>query len=171
MSEGNFFSSSVRSSSNTVSSSSLDTQGQGGGKNTWLDSINSPLIQEDGDGKSLKLRFDVSQYQPEEIVVKTVDNKLLVSWLTYFDNVFFVRLDWDLGKWLWSEYRWSRRWERKLFSHKTDSETETCIFWCSEVYDKIDIYTQELYQFQIILVNISILLKIWLESAFASKLL
>lgn len=27
----------------------------------------------------LKLRFDVSQYQPEEIVVKTVDNKLLVS--------------------------------------------------------------------------------------------
>lgn len=26
----------------------------------------------------LKLRFDVSQYQPEEIVVKTVDNKLLV---------------------------------------------------------------------------------------------
>lgn len=79
MSEGNFFSSSVRSSSNTVSSSSLDTQGQGGGKNTWLDSINSPLIQEDGDGKSLKLRFDVSQYQPEEIVVKTVDNKLLVS--------------------------------------------------------------------------------------------
>ncbi|KAK7601545.1 hypothetical protein V9T40_008986 [Parthenolecanium corni] len=78
MSEGNFFSSSVRSSSNTVSSSSLDTQGQGGGKNTWLDSINSPLIQEDGDGKSLKLRFDVSQYQPEEIVVKTVDNKLLV---------------------------------------------------------------------------------------------
>lgn len=79
MSDGNFFSSSVRSSSNTVSSSSLDTQG---GKNTWLDSINSPLIQEDGDGKSLKLRFDVSQYQPEEIVVKTVDNKLLVSLLS-----------------------------------------------------------------------------------------
>lgn len=26
----------------------------------------------------LKLRFDVSQYTPEEIVVKTVDNKLLV---------------------------------------------------------------------------------------------
>jgi len=27
----------------------------------------------------LKLRFDVSQYAPEEIVVKTVDQKLLVS--------------------------------------------------------------------------------------------
>jgi hypothetical protein len=40
--------------------------------------INSPLIQEDGDNKVLKLRFDVSQYAPEEIVVKTVDNKLMV---------------------------------------------------------------------------------------------
>lgn len=27
----------------------------------------------------LKLRFDVSQYAPEEIVVKTVDQKLMVS--------------------------------------------------------------------------------------------
>jgi len=43
-----------------------------------LDGLNSPLIQDDGDGKSLKLRFDVSQYAPEEIVLKTVDNKLLV---------------------------------------------------------------------------------------------
>lgn len=46
---------------------------------TWYDEINSPLIQQDGNEKSLKLRFDVSQYAPEEIVVKTVDNKLLVS--------------------------------------------------------------------------------------------
>jgi hypothetical protein len=45
---------------------------------TWLDGFNSPLIQDEGDNKLLKLRFDVSQYQPEEIVVKTVDNKLLV---------------------------------------------------------------------------------------------
>ena len=29
--------------------------------------------------KELKLRFDVSQYTPEEIMVKTVDNKLLVT--------------------------------------------------------------------------------------------
>ena len=40
--------------------------------------MNSPLIQQEGDCKQLKLRFDVSQYKPEEIVVKTVDNKLLV---------------------------------------------------------------------------------------------
>jgi len=45
---------------------------------TWYDDLNSPLIQQDGNEKSLKLRFDVSQYAPEEIVVKTVDNKLLV---------------------------------------------------------------------------------------------
>ncbi|XP_044593888.1 uncharacterized protein LOC141528486 isoform X1 [Cotesia typhae] len=45
---------------------------------TWLDGLNSPLIQDEGDNKMLKLRFDVSQYTPEEIVVKTVDNKLLV---------------------------------------------------------------------------------------------
>ncbi|XP_012225857.1 alpha-crystallin B chain isoform X1 [Linepithema humile] len=45
---------------------------------TWLEGLNSPLIQDEGDNKMLKLRFDVSQYTPEEIVVKTVDNKLLV---------------------------------------------------------------------------------------------
>ncbi|XP_015600592.1 alpha-crystallin B chain isoform X1 [Cephus cinctus] len=45
---------------------------------TWLDGLNSPLIQDEGNNKMLKLRFDVSQYTPEEIVVKTVDNKLLV---------------------------------------------------------------------------------------------
>lgn len=44
----------------------------------WLSGLHSPLIQEDGEEKKLKLRFDVAQYTPEEIVVKTVDNKLLV---------------------------------------------------------------------------------------------
>ncbi|XP_045610084.1 heat shock protein 23 isoform X2 [Procambarus clarkii] len=48
------------------------------GTGSWLEGMNSPLIQQDGDCKQLKLRFDVSQYKPEEIVVKTVDNKLLV---------------------------------------------------------------------------------------------
>ncbi|KAL1129867.1 hypothetical protein AAG570_012811, partial [Ranatra chinensis] len=57
---------------NTVST------GSDRGQNTWLEGLNSPLIQDEGDNKMLKLRFDVSQYQPEEIVVKTVDNKLLV---------------------------------------------------------------------------------------------
>ncbi|GAB6029053.1 hypothetical protein CHUAL_004839 [Chamberlinius hualienensis] len=45
---------------------------------TWLDGLHSPLIQDGDNGKELKLRFDVSQYAPEEIVVKTVDNKLQV---------------------------------------------------------------------------------------------
>lgn len=60
----------------TQNSSSLSPQHDA---HTWLDGLNSPLIQDEGDSKMLKLRFDVSQYTPEEIVVKTVDNKLLVS--------------------------------------------------------------------------------------------
>ena len=44
----------------------------------WLDDINSPLVQDSGDGKVLKLRFDVTTYAPEEIVVKTIDNRLQV---------------------------------------------------------------------------------------------
>ncbi|XP_076231500.1 uncharacterized protein LOC143177470 isoform X2 [Calliopsis andreniformis] len=58
----------------TQNSSSLSPQHD----SAWLDGLNSPLIQDEGDSKMLKLRFDVSQYTPEEIVVKTVDNKLLV---------------------------------------------------------------------------------------------
>ena len=37
------------------------------------------IAEDEGAGvKELKLRFDVSQYTPDEIMVKTVDNKLLV---------------------------------------------------------------------------------------------
>ena len=61
---------------------SLSASGLGSHRN-WLQGLDSPLIQptsgeENGGQKELKLRFDVSQYSPEEIVVKTVDNKLLV---------------------------------------------------------------------------------------------
>lgn len=46
----------------------------------WLDDLNSPLVQDSPDGgKVLKLRFDVTQYAPEEIVVKTIDNRLQVG--------------------------------------------------------------------------------------------
>jgi hypothetical protein len=65
------------STSSTATAAGTDTQK--GDVRTWLDGFSSPLIQDEGDNKLLKLRFDVSQYQPEEIVVKTVDNKLLVS--------------------------------------------------------------------------------------------
>ena len=57
---------------------SSEKQLTAGGGSPWLDGIESPLIQDGNDGKQLKLRFDVSQYVPEEIVVKTVDNKLMV---------------------------------------------------------------------------------------------
>ncbi|XP_064098404.1 alpha-crystallin B chain-like isoform X1 [Macrobrachium nipponense] len=64
----------AESSSSSQQEQASANQGQG----SWLEGMNSPLIQQEGDCKQLKLRFDVSQYKPEEIVVKTVDNKLLV---------------------------------------------------------------------------------------------
>jgi Hsp20/alpha crystallin family len=50
---------------------------------TIFQGLDSPLLKDRIRGgssgeKELKLRFDVSQYCPEEILVKTVDNKLLV---------------------------------------------------------------------------------------------
>ena len=65
---------------------SLAASGLGSHRN-WLQGLDSPLIQpneEESGQKELKLRFDVSQYSPEEIVVKTVDNKLLVRKLDFF---------------------------------------------------------------------------------------
>uniref|UniRef100_A0A2P2I338 Heat shock protein 27-like n=1 Tax=Hirondellea gigas TaxID=1518452 RepID=A0A2P2I338_9CRUS len=72
--ESNFFGQSML----TSSSQQDGQQKQQAAGASWLDGMNSPLIQNDGDCKHLKLRFDVSQYRPDEIVVKTVDNKLLV---------------------------------------------------------------------------------------------
>jgi len=70
--------SSFSSTSSSQSSNQLGVVQPFGGGGA-LEGLSSPLIQDDGaDGKSLKLRFDVSQYAPEEIVLKTVDNKLLV---------------------------------------------------------------------------------------------
>ncbi|XP_063530443.1 heat shock protein beta-1 isoform X1 [Cydia strobilella] len=68
----------VTKSSESSTTSSQHSDGRQLAEPSHWDSLNSPLIQDQGDGKSLKLRFDVSQYTPEEIVVKTVDNKLLV---------------------------------------------------------------------------------------------
>ena len=65
-----------------ASSSMLMPGGGLGSHSNWLQGLDSPLIQEDAANmgqKELKLRFDVSQYTPEEIMVKTVDNKLLVT--------------------------------------------------------------------------------------------
>ena len=65
-----------------ASSSMLMPGGGLGSHSNWLQGLDSPLIQDDAANmgqKELKLRFDVSQYTPEEIMVKTVDNKLLVT--------------------------------------------------------------------------------------------
>ncbi|XP_030767364.1 heat shock protein beta-1 isoform X2 [Sitophilus oryzae] len=78
----NFFKSTTSTTTQSSNTSGSDLAHRGGAPGaelrTWYDDLNSPLIQSDGNDKSLKLRFDVSQYAPEEIVVKTVDNKLLV---------------------------------------------------------------------------------------------
>ncbi|KAL9881659.1 heat shock protein Hsp-12.2 isoform X1 [Glossina fuscipes] len=71
--ESNFFESTSTTKTTTSSATNASRP-----KQNYISDINSPLIQEDGDNKVLKLRFDVSQYAPEEIVVKTVDQKLLV---------------------------------------------------------------------------------------------
>jgi len=81
--ENEFFGRSAISSSTQQSSqrTSHSTTGDGGHRSelsTWLDGLNSPLVHDSDDGKVLKLRFDVTQYAPEEIVVKTVDNRLQV---------------------------------------------------------------------------------------------
>lgn len=75
--ESNFFET-TSSTTTSNAASALRPQTGSSSSSTQVQDINSPLIQEDGDNKVLKLRFDVSQYAPEEIVVKTVDNKLLV---------------------------------------------------------------------------------------------
>ncbi|XP_030378937.1 heat shock protein beta-1 isoform X2 [Scaptodrosophila lebanonensis] len=67
--EANFF-----ESTSSTTNSALPSRP----KQNYVSDISSPLIQDEGDNKVLKLRFDVSQYAPEEIVVKTVDQKLLV---------------------------------------------------------------------------------------------
>jgi len=76
--ESNFFKTSTSSSTSSTTTSGANDSNLRPESRTWLESLNSPLIQDEGDTKALKLRFDVSQYTPEEIVVKTVDNKLLV---------------------------------------------------------------------------------------------
>lgn len=67
-----------RSSTSSSTTSSTSNSALAAPASDWLTGLHSPLIQEDGEEKKLKLRFDVAQYTPEEIVVKTVDNKLLV---------------------------------------------------------------------------------------------
>lgn len=74
----NFSRTSTSTSETTQTGGNVVCSRPGGEMKTMFDDMNSPLIQEDGNSKCLKLRFDVSQYAPEEIVVKTVDNKLLV---------------------------------------------------------------------------------------------
>lgn len=74
------------STTKTSSSHNSSTSSQSGAPQyrselqNWIDNLDSPLIQanDSGNERELRLRFDVSEYRPDEIVVKTVDNKLKV---------------------------------------------------------------------------------------------
>lgn len=72
-------SSSSSSTHQTTTSSGKQTSTAAASKNWAAESgLQSPLIQDTEEGRVLKLRFDVTQYEPDEIVVKTVDNRLTV---------------------------------------------------------------------------------------------
>lgn len=60
------------------SSTTTTTSKQQAATKGWSEGLQSPLIQDTEEGRVLKLRFDVTQYEPDEIVVKTVDNRLTV---------------------------------------------------------------------------------------------
>lgn len=78
-------SSSSSSSTHTTTSTSKQQGNSNNASKTWssstaaADGLQSPLIQDTEEGRVLKLRFDVTQYEPDEIVVKTVDNRLTVQ--------------------------------------------------------------------------------------------
>lgn len=75
--QGGSFKSSATIRMSEETSSSTKSENHSG---SWMDDLNSSTLMQNGsDGKSLKLRFDVSEYAPEEILVKTIDNKLKVS--------------------------------------------------------------------------------------------
>ena len=98
-----FFYFSLANTTDSLSASGLGTH------RNWLQGLpDSPLIQPVSEGsegsgqKELKLRFDVSQYSPEEIVVKTVDNKLLVricslDFFSLMNPTFQIPYFWNSG--------------------------------------------------------------------------
>lgn len=67
-----------QTTSSTTSTTTTKQAGNSSSRN-WADGIQSPFIQDTEEGRVLKLRFDVTQYEPDEIVVKTVDNRLTVQ--------------------------------------------------------------------------------------------
>ncbi|XP_059055743.1 stress-induced protein 1-like [Achroia grisella] len=46
---------------------------------SWDTITNSPLVEGEGDDRSLKLQFDVSQFDPDEVKVKILNDTLVVS--------------------------------------------------------------------------------------------
>lgn len=67
------------SSTSSTTTTTTSAKQQGANSKNWnADGLQSPLIQDTEEGRVLKIRFDVTQYEPDEIIVKTVDNRLTV---------------------------------------------------------------------------------------------
>lgn len=77
--EMSLFRGSVADKHRELQSRSLSPGSRADEMSAFVDNYKSPLIRETSDGKTLKLKFDVHDYEPEEIFVKTVENKLQVS--------------------------------------------------------------------------------------------
>lgn len=69
----------------TVDSRPLSPASRRREMSSFTDKFESPLIKETSGGKLLKLKFDVTDYAPEEIVVKTIDKKLQVGISVFFN--------------------------------------------------------------------------------------
>lgn len=72
-------SSATSSSRHTTTTSKQHASSKAWPTSAGIDELQSPQIQDTEEGRVLKLRFDVTQYTPDEIVVKTVDNRLTVQ--------------------------------------------------------------------------------------------
>lgn len=73
------FRGSLKSHDREISTRHLSPDSRRNEVSSFVNSFESPLIKESSDGKVLKLKFDLTDYVPEEICVKTIDNKLQVS--------------------------------------------------------------------------------------------
>lgn len=64
--------------SGVCSESQVEFEAKSESSKDWLKGLNSPLIQDSSKGRVLRLRFDVTPYEPEQIFVKTIDNRLQI---------------------------------------------------------------------------------------------
>lgn len=78
---GSFGSSKLTSKSTTTTTTTTRSSSSSSGaspESSLLLKVDRPIVQDSQGNKRLSLRFDCQQFKPEEISVKTVDNRLVV---------------------------------------------------------------------------------------------